>query len=259
MHPVAIDLGGFTIYWYGVLVAVAFLAGLWTASRRAPLTGVSSERVADLGPWLILGAVVGARVLFVVSYWREQFAGGPIWDVFMIRKGGLVFYGGLMGAALAHVIYCWVKRLGIWRMADVLAPSVAMGYFFGRLGCLMNGCCYGRVCSLPWAVQFPEGHETHPEWLHPTQLYEGLAGLMLYGGLAWLYRRKGFEGQVFAVYLMGNGLVRFLVEFFRGDYGERIWGGWVTPAQPIAMVLMASGAGLYWWQGLRGGGRRARR
>lgn len=250
MDPVAFQVGNFTIYWYGILVAAGFLTGLWTASRRAPLSGIASEKVADIGPWLILGAVVGARLFFVMSYWREEFAGGPLWEVFMIRNGGLVFYGGLVGAALAHILYCAVKRLPMWKMADVLAPSIALGYFFGRLGCLMNGCCYGKPCSMPWAIQFPFGHESHPETLHPTQLYEGGAGLLVYAGLAWLYRHKQFDGQVFAAYLIANGMVRFGVEFFRGDYAELIWGGWFTPAQPIALALLTTG-GLLWW--LKGG------
>jgi phosphatidylglycerol:prolipoprotein diacylglycerol transferase len=245
MHPEAFNLNGFIIYWYGLLVAIGFLAGLWTASRRAPLTGVPSEQVADIGPWLILGAVVGARLLFVISYWDEQFAGAPFWEVFMIRKGGLVFYGGFLGAAAAHILYCRIKRLPIWKLADVLAPSIALGYCFGRFGCLMNGCCYGKVSSLPWAIQFPSGHETHPEMLHPTQAYEVLAGLALYLGLAKLYRRKQFDGQVFALYVIGYSVLRFLGEFFRGDYGQRLTWGWATPAQPLALSLLVAGGALY--------------
>lgn len=241
MHPVAFHIGDFVIYWYGILVAAGFLAGIWTASRRAPLSGISGERVADIGPWLILGAVVGARLFYVVSYWREQFAGEPPWEVFMIRKGGLVFYGGLVGASLAHIVYCRAKRLPLWKMADVLAPSIALGYAFGRLGCLANGCCYGKVCHLPWAIHFPVGHDTHPEAVHPAQLYESFAGLALYAGLAWLYRCKRFDGQVFGLYLVANGIVRFVVEFFRGDYAVHYLGGWATPAHPIAIALIAVG------------------
>jgi phosphatidylglycerol:prolipoprotein diacylglycerol transferase len=257
VHPVAFQIGDFTVYWYGILVAGGFLAGLWTASRRAPVSGVASEKVADIGPWLILGAILGARLFFVISYWREQFSGEPFWEVFMIRKGGLVFYGGLIGAALTHIIYCQVKRLPLWKMADVLAPSIALGYCFGRVGCLMNGCCFGKVCSLPWAIQFPVGHETHPETLHPTQLYEGGAGLLLYAALAWLYRHKKFDGQVFAAYLIASGTIRFGVEFLRGDYAEGVWGGWFTPAQPVALSLLA--IGLVLWRLRHGEGGPARR
>ena len=245
MHKVAIQLGGLTIYWYGVLVAAGFLAGIWTASRRAPIVGVGRERVADLGPWLIVGGIVGARLLYVISYWREDFADRPLWEALMIRQGGLVFYGGFIGAALAHVLYCRLKRLPIWTMADILAPSIPLGYFFGRLGCLMNGCCYGGACDLPWAIQFPEGHETWPTRVHPTQLYEAFAGLALYGFLAWAYRRRSFDGQIFALFLVANASLRFLIEFFRADYPVRYLGGWATPAHVIAMLLLAAGVTLW--------------
>jgi phosphatidylglycerol:prolipoprotein diacylglycerol transferase len=246
MHDVAFRFGNFTIYWYGILVALGFLAALWTASRRAPISGIASERVADLGPWLILGAVVGARVFFVVSYWREEFAGHPFYEVFMIRRGGLVFYGGFIGAAVAHIIFCRLKRIPLWKMADVIAPSIALGYFFGRLGCLMTGCCFGKECDLPWAIRFPAGHESYPHSVHPTQLYEAFLGLILYGILAWLYRRKRFDGQVFAIYLVASGLIRFSVEFFRGDYPVHYLGGWATPAQPIAAAIFIAGIGLWY-------------
>src|SRR6184192_2092799 len=105
VNKVAFHLGNFTIYWFGVLVALAVLAGLWTASRRAALSGIRGEIIVDLGPWLILGTIIGARGLFVISYWREEFASDPWWQIFNIRRGGLVFYGGLIGASLSGMLY----------------------------------------------------------------------------------------------------------------------------------------------------------
>src|SRR6266571_6628493 len=161
------------------MVALGFLLGLWTASRRGLREGVPAERIIDLGPWLILGSIVGARILYVTSYWHEQFAGKPIWEIFMVQHGGVVYYGGLFGASLAFILYCRVKTLPLWKGADILAPSIALGHALGRIGCLFNGCCYGRACDLPWAIRFPYGHETHPAGasatpVHPTQLYESL-------------------------------------------------------------------------------------
>lgn len=246
MDKVAFDMGGFAIYWYGVLIAAGFLAGLWTASRRALQVNLAPERIADLGPWLIVGAVVGARLVYVISYWREDFAREPWWEVFMIRKGGMVFYGGFLGAALVFILYTRARRLPLWKVADVLAPSIALGYFFGRLGCLMNGCCFGRTCDLPWALHFPADHETYPHGVHPTQLYESFSGLLIYGALAWLHRRKRFDGQIFALYLMAAAAVRFGVEFFRGDYPVHYLGGWATPAHIISAGLFTAGALLFW-------------
>lgn len=248
MHKIAFHLGSWPVYWYGVLVAVGFLAGLWTAGRRAVRHGLPAEQVMDLGPWLILGALVGSRLWHVVAYWDAEFAGRPFTDVFMIRQGGLVFYGGLIGASLATVLYLRWKRLPLWRFADVLAPSIALGAFFGRLGCFMNGCCFGRPTALPWAVHFPATHETAGAGVHPTQLYDSLLNLALYGVLAWLYRRKKFDGQVFAAYLVGYALLRSFVEFFRGDYApaEYHLGGWLSPAQLVSVGVLAAGLLLFW-------------
>lgn len=240
VDPIAIQMGGFSIHWYGVLVALGFAAGLWTASRRAPLTGFSPEVVFDLGPWLILGAVVGARVFYVISYWETQFAGKPFYEVFMVHHGGLVYYGGLVGSSLAYIIFARWKRLPMWRLADVLAPSVALGYVFGRVGCLMNGCCFGRACELPWGVQYPSNHETHPAHVHPSPIYDSLLSLALYLGLAWLYRHKKHDGQVFSTYLVGYALVRSFVELFRGDYPRYI-AGWITPAHLLSALILFTG------------------
>ena len=246
MHKIAFQLGSFSIYWYGVLVALGLLAGLWSAGRRAPLSGIRSETMIDLGPWLILGTIVGARGLYVLSNWREDFAGRSLWQIFNIRGGGLVFYGGLIGASLACIVYVRFRKLPLWKIADVLAPSIALGHAFGRIGCLMNGCCFGRACDLPWAIHFPNDHETHGAGVHPTQIYESVLNLGLYAVLAWLYRRKTFDGQVFALYLIFYAVLRAFVELFRGDYAVYYLNGNVTPAQMLSIPIFAAGV-LLWW------------
>ena len=222
MHPIALQLGPLSIHWYGVMVALAFLAGLWTASRRGLRDGIAAEKIVDLGPWLIVGAILGARTLYVVSYWRESFAGKPLEEIFMVWKGGLVYYGGLVGASIAGILYTRLKKLPLWKVADIVAPSIALGYVFGRIGCLLNGCCYGRACNLPWAIRFPADNPLQPPTfpVHPTQIYDSLLNLGLYAFLAWLYRRKKFDGQVFGVYLVCYAVLRSFVEMFRGDYPE---------------------------------------
>ena len=248
MHKVAIYVGSWPVYWYGVLVAIGFLSGLWTASRRGLRYGLSPEKILDTGPWIIGGAIVGSRALHVISYWHEEFAGKPLWEIFNLRQGGLVFYGGLIGAALATILCMRWKRLPLWRYADAMAPSIALGAVFGRLGCLMNGCCYGRPTNLPWAIHFPPEHETHGVGVHPTQIYDSLLNLALYLGLAWLYRRKKFDGQIFATHLIGYAFLRSCVEFFRADYApsEYFFGGWVSPGQFISIGILATGMLLFW-------------
>ncbi len=227
MHPIAFQLGPLPVHWYGVMVALAFLMGLWTASRRALREGIAPERIIDLGPWLIVGAIVGARILYVITFWREEFAGKPLVEMFMVWRGGLVFYGGLVGASLGFILYARLKKLPLWKGADILAPSIALGYVFGRIGCLMT-----NDRSLP---------------VHPTQIYESLLNLALYGALEWLYRRKKFDGQIFATYLVCYAVLRSFVEMFRGDYPEyqRHLGGWVTPAHLVSVVILAAGLVLF--------------
>src|SRR5688500_415510 len=130
MHQVAFQLGPLTIHWYGVFVALGFLVGFWTASRRAPREGLTPESILDLGPWLILGTLLGARGLYVATHW-ERFAAKPFPEVFMIHHGGLVYYGGLIGAIAAVWGYLIYKKMPIWRVGDVMAPSIALGSFFG--------------------------------------------------------------------------------------------------------------------------------
>jgi phosphatidylglycerol:prolipoprotein diacylglycerol transferase len=244
VHPIAFQLGPLTITWYGVMVMLGFVAGMWTASRRGLLQGVDPERILDLGPWLIIGSVVGARSLYVVTFWHEEFAGKPFTAVFMVWHGGLVYYGGLIGASLGCILYTAIKRIPLWSTADILAPSIALGQALGRIGCLLNGCCYGRACSLPWAIRFPPDNAarapTFP--VHPTEIYESLLDLALYGVLAWRFRRKKFDGQVFAVYLTGYALARSFVELFRGDYPPNQYiGGWLTPGQGVSAVILVAG------------------
>jgi phosphatidylglycerol---prolipoprotein diacylglyceryl transferase len=248
VHKIAFEMGPVTVTWFGILVALGFMAGLWTASLRGRRVNFQPDTILDLGPWLLLGAIVGARAVFVITYWPETFAGHPIYEIFMVQHGGIVYYGGLIGSSLACIIFAWVKKLPLWRLADVLAPSVALGSFFGRWGCLMNGCCYGRPTTMPWGIQFPKGHDTYPDYVHPTEIYDSLLNFALYGFLAWLFRRRKFDGQVFGYYLICYAILRSFVEMYRGDYTqEHYWKG-MTPAQLVGIGTFASGVVLLWVQ-----------
>src|SRR4029078_6689805 len=193
-----------------------FFAAFWTSSRRAPREGLSPEVILDLAPWLIGGAIVGAGLFYVCTHWQGEFAGRPLWDIFALSRSGLVWYGGLIGASLATIVYARRGKLPLWKLADVIAPSIALGHVFGRFGCLMTGCCYGRPTDLPWAIYFPKDHVTYPQGVHPTEIYEALLNGLLYLGLMALYRRKRFDGQIFAAYLIGYAVLRAFVEAFRG-------------------------------------------
>jgi phosphatidylglycerol---prolipoprotein diacylglyceryl transferase len=242
VHPIAFQLGSLPIRWYGVMMALGFFFGLWTATRRARRANVSPEIVADVTLWLMFGSIIGARFVYVTTYWKQEFASQPFSEIFMVQHGGLVFYGGLIGATVAGIGYLLWKKQPIWKIADVLAPSVALGSVFGRIGCLMNGCCYGYKCDLPWAIHFPKDHSTLGAAVHPTQLYDAGLNLILYLALAWWIGRKKFDGQIFAAYLMGYAVFRSIAEHFRGDYpADHIHSG-LTSAQVVSVGIFTAGA-----------------
>lgn len=258
MDPIAFQLGRLTITWYGILVVCGFMAGLWTASRRAPRYGLAGDTLLDMGPWLMLGTILGARAWYCIAYWDDivksaaYYHESPALEVFMVQHAGLVFYGGLIGASLTCILYAHWRKLPLWRLADALAPSIALGSAFGRVGCLMNGCCYGKVCTAPWvikylSIRFPPGHESYPDAVYPVQIFDSLLNLGLYAILAWFYRRKKFDGQVFALYLMFYAATRSFVEMFRGDYTpEHLFHGWLTPAQLASVIGVIVGCILLW-------------
>ena len=225
------------------MVALAFVFGLWTATRRARRVNVSSETISDVTLWLMVGTILGARTVYVITYWQDEFAGQPLTEIFAIWHGGLVYYGGLIGATLAGILCLRWKKLPIWKIADIFAPSIALGSVFGRIGCFLNGCCYGRACDLPWAVRFPADNPLHPPTtpVHPTEIYDALLNLGLYFFLAWLFRRKKFDGQVFATYLIGYAITRSFVEYFRGDYNAAHHHFGLTPAQLVSVPIFVAG------------------
>jgi phosphatidylglycerol---prolipoprotein diacylglyceryl transferase len=247
VHPIAFHLGKLTVHSYGVMMALAFLAGLWTATLRARREKIPGEHIADVTLWLMLGAVVGARFVYVTTYWKEEFASQPLKEIFMVQHGGLVFYGGLIGAIVAGIIYIRWKRLPLWKTADVLAPSIALGSVFGRTGCLLNGCCYGRPTDVPWAITFTNPQATEQSGtplgvpLHPTEIYDAGLNFALYLFLAWLFRHKKFDGQIFATYLICYAVIRGVVEIFRGDYTNLHYHLGLTPAQWIGVPIFGAG------------------
>src|SRR4051812_22579630 len=176
MHPILFDPGGFTIYSYGVLLAAAYLLGLQFALVRARARGLDAQRVMDLGIWIIISALVGAKVLLLIVDFR-QFTTSPAALLGLARSGG-VFYGGLIAAVGVALWYLRRHHLPLWTTTDVFAPGIALGHIVGRLGCLMAGCCFGRETSVAWAITFHDpaarANVGTPLGvpLHPTQLYE---------------------------------------------------------------------------------------
>jgi len=236
MHLVLIRTPWLDIYTYGVLVAAGFLIGLAVAARNAKREGLHPEHISDLGIWLIVAGMAGGKLLHIAFFWNDFIAGWRAEGIRSLREG-FVFYGGFIGATGAAIAYTRIKRLPLWKVADACAPGVALGHALGRIGCFFNGCCYGKACSLPWAVKFPPPHLMAGIPVHPTEIYEALGDVAIFLGLTAYYRRKRFDGQIWWLYVLGYGILRFAIEFFRGDYAT-CYLGVFTLGHAIAAITM---------------------
>lgn len=240
-------LGPFTLHTYGVLLAIAFLAGLFVASRQAKRAGLDSARITDMAVWVLIAGLLGAKVLLVVVDWR-YFTANP-GELFMLFKSGGVFYGGLLGGILVAWWYIRRHQLPGWRVADVLAPGVVLGQAVGRLGCFAAGCCWGEPAAVPWAVTFTDVYAARAVGtpldtpLHPSQIYESLAAFLIFAFLLWLAPRKKFHGQVILAYVTLYSAARFGLEFLRGDPDRGSWfRGALSTSQLIAILLILGAA-----------------
>lgn len=217
MHPELIRLGPLTLHWYGVLVASAFLAAIWWSMREADRRGLDRNVVPDLAFWVVIGAIVGARLLYILID-LPYFLDNPL-QMVAFWEGGLVFSGGL---AVASVLGYWKMRRQPRKLewCDSIAPGIALGQGIGRLGCFMAGCCYGAKTHMPWGVIFSDPNSLAPIGvsLHPTQLYQSAGGFITFATLVWFSRRGVASGRVAGLYLIMFGLFRIFIEYFRADW-----------------------------------------
>lgn len=246
------DVGPLTLHSYGVLLAVAFLAGLWVAGRQARREGLPPERVTDLAIYVLIAGLVGAKLLLVVVDW--DYYSRNLSQAFSLLQSGGVFYGGLIAAFPVAWWYARRHSLDGWRTADALAPGVAVGQAIGRLGCFSAGCCFGRPTDMPWGVTFTDIYASRnvgvplDTALHPTQLYESATTLALFFALLWLSGRKRFHGQVVISYVALYAILRFAIEFFRGDSARgAVFGGALSTSQFIALLMLAGALATVPW------------
>ncbi len=237
MHPILFRIGPLTIHTYGVLVATGFFLGLGLAMKTAGREGIGKEQILDLGFFILIAALVGSRLLFVITEWR-YYLKNPI-GILKLWEGGLVFYGGLLLAIPVAIFYIRRHSLPLWKTADIFAPAIAIGHSIGRLGCFAAGCCYGKPTDLPWAVTFSNPECLTPKGvpLHPTQLYESIGEFAIFIVLMITRRAKSFDGQLFWLYVMLYAPLRFLVEFFRGDDIRGFIYGRISVSQGISAIV----------------------
>lgn len=211
MHPVLFSIGPLHVFSYGVLMAMGFFLGMFFVKREFVKLGIHKDVAVDFAMTVLIWGVIGARLFYVFSN-LNWFLENPL-DIFMIYRGGLIYYGGLIFACLAAIIFLKIKKLNLGLVLDAVAVYVALGQFFGRIGCFLNGCCFGYPTTLPVGVVFPD----KPYPVHPVQLYEAFLLLLLFIFLLFKYKHKIFPFETLILYFLGYGAIRFFTEFFRAD------------------------------------------
>ncbi len=257
MNPIAFHLGPLTIRWYGVMVAAGFLVGFTILQRRAGKgAAVNRDEAGNLALTAMIGGMIGARLFYVAENWVEY--SRNLLEIVRIDHGGLVFYGGLFGAVAAVWLRCRWKKLPVWEVADLFAPALPIGHALGRVGCFLNGCCFGRPWSGLLGVSYPPESDVHriqlikglsaPDSMQclpvfPIQLAAALMNLAIFGVLLVAAPRMARRGRLFALYVMLYSGMRFFLEFARGDYLETL--GPFTPAQVVCLLLFPAGVVLF--------------
>jgi len=241
MHPILFEIAGFPVFTYGVLLAAAYLLGLQFAIARGRQRGLDPNRTMDLGIWIIISALVGAKLLLLIVEW-ETFTRD--WhELLTLARSGGVFYGGLIAAVAVALWYLRRHRMPMWTVTDAFAPGIALGHVIGRLGCLFAGCCFGRQTDVPWAITFHNEYAAQNVGtplnvpLHPTQLYEaGAELLILVLLLATEKKGRPFPGRTFWAYMFLYGISRFIIEFYRGDARGLV--GVLSTSQFVSVLIV---------------------
>ena len=257
MHSVLFQIGPLTIHWYGVMMAAGFLAALssWVVLGRK--CGRDAQSCSDLMFWVMISGVLGARVAYVIEN-GSQYATNPL-GILRLDEGGLIFYGGLLAAGGAIVVYARRRKERVVPLVDFALTAVPLAHAFGRIGCFLNGCCFGNCTDRSFGVQFSKGS---PAWwthynaglidqlaplsksVHPVQLYEAGYNLVIYGVLIWTFRRSPRAGTVSGAYMVLYALGRFLLELFRGDRGDRFGLMGLSVGQLVSIPIFILGAAL---------------
>src|SRR5262245_54428981 len=248
-------VGQITVYTYGVLLAAAYLLGLKFAMVRAKARGLDAVRVLDLGIYIIISALIGAKLLLLITYFRT-FRANPAELLTLLKSAG-VFYGGLILAVIVALLYIRRAGLPLWTTCDVFAPGIALGHVVGRFGCFFAGCCYGKPTSVPWAITFTDPFAAANVGtplgvhLHPTQLYEAGAELLILILLLVTERRgRPYPGRTFWQYILLYAISRFVIEIYRGDPRGAI--GIFSTSQFISLLLAPLAVGMLIYLSRRG-------
>ena len=280
MHPHLFDIplpwgGSYTIASYGFMIMCGFLACLWLLSRRSRQLGLNPADLFDTALAILVGAIVGARIYYVIYDW-DSFSGN-LWRIIRIDQGGLVFYGGMMGGTAALFLMMYLRKLPVRRTLGLACSLLPLGHAFGRMGCFLNGCCYGKITNSIVGMQFPkivvEGESAHSllnlngkmiagsppfihhlfagyvnaadSWslpVHPTQLYAVGYNLLIFAIVSYVLYNRWRDGEAAWLYGVLYGTARYINEIFRAHPGEDLILGSITAAQVICLILIGLGA-----------------
>ena len=238
MFPTLFRIGPIEIHTWGTLLMFGFLAGILVARRESRRLGIPPDVALDLGLWVLVSGVLFARAVFVALNWSD-FAARPADALYIWREGGLSFHGGLGGGIIAGAIFSKWRRIPFWSLADLTAPGLALGYAIARIGCFLNGCCYGAPTALPWGVRFPlyPDSQITTEPSHPTQLYATLGSLAIFAVLLLVRNRLSARGQLFLLYLALYAIMRSGLEVLRKGYSARILVDGITQGQFVSALI----------------------
>lgn len=271
MHPILFHVGDFYVGTYGLMIVLGLVAALTVGTKLGKSDGLETDFYYDFAFLLVLSGFIGARILFILVNFGA-FLEAPL--SLILAREGFVFAGGFVLATIVGLVYVRKKGIPLWRTADVAAPCLAIAHGFGRIGCFLAGCCYGRVCpeDSPFGVSFPriidEQGQTRLSFAYhehvgrgiipesamqsapviPTQLIESAANFAIFGVLLLLWKRRAFPGQLFVIYLLLYGPARFSIEFLRGDLERGLWlGGSLSTSQIFSVGITAAGIVLWFY------------
>jgi phosphatidylglycerol:prolipoprotein diacylglycerol transferase len=236
MYPTILEFGSLAVRSYGVALAAAVLVTVWCVEREAKKKGVEGYKIFDLAVMILLVSILGARLMYVVEHWSSYYH-NPL-RIFMVWEGGLTFLGGLIPGIVVGLLY--LRLRGLWFLRDTIALYLPIGIGITRIGCFLNGCCFGKPTDLPLGVEFPVSCAAGAEFLgisiHPTQLYSSLAAFLIFAGLKWMRKAQLSEGTLFWSFLALYSFFRFFVDWVR-YYEPAAYLSYLTVNQWLSVVI----------------------
>jgi len=225
------------------MLLLAFIIGIWVAEKRAKEKGLKPSIISDLVLWVIIGVLFGSRLFYVIMHWSDF--KDNLWEIIMVWHGGAVYFGGFVFAFLFGIAYSLIKKLPLVQLFDTIAPSIALGEGIGRIGCFLNGCCFGkpsRFLGVVFRPESPAGYTFQDTPLLPTQLFQSFAGFLIFIFLLYIEKKRDFKkGQIFSLFLILFSGFRFLINFLR--YYEDAFNYYFN--QVVAFCFVGLGIFLY--------------